>query len=717
MENISSYIHIGLIAFGVIFGLVVLFNSFVIVSGDEVVVLERQYFGSKIKDGRIFAMSDEVGIQVRNLMPGFHFLVPFIYTYKKYKIQNIKENEVGIVESLDGSSIPNNRIFGTKIEGHNNFQDGEAFLKAGGEKGVQIELLPPGDYRINPALFNVKPIPMIVIQENEVGIVYAQDGLPLREGQLFADSVDGHSNYQDIEAFLKNGGQKGPQINVLKPGKYKINEKFFKVKTAAAINIPQDKIGLITANGGIPLPKNEVVAIQVEGHNSFQDGEAFLKNGGQKGRQSEYLSSGMYYLNTDLFTVEQVKQVEIPTGNVGVVTSYVGEEPSSEIEFALSSSQTDENRNGEELIKETITMPENYKGIQHKILRPGLYPINTYAYNVQLIDITNISVEWANNPTEVQKTHFNPLQVLSQDGFPLTVAVQVIVRIKPQQAPILVAKVGSVQKLIKDVIDPIISSSFRNQASQASAISFLQDRSKEQANSEEHVRQELAKYNVECVSVLITNIDIPKELMDTQTKKIIAQQEIEQYKMQQKSAEERVKTEKTIAIADQQPELVKSEINVQIAEQKKLEKITLAEADAQSAKLYGEGESNKIKFLGDAEAYKIKSLAQAQSEQIEKVGQANADAYKKQVEAIGEDGIVAIESLKLLPNVFKDGMKLVPDIVIGDNVNANSAFWASAAKVLPKLNLNEMVKNLGISNEVKSNKNTNKKNSSENKPE
>ena len=694
---------------GVIALLFIAYNSFVVVGGNEVIVLERKYFGKKIENGRIFAMKQEVGIQIRNLMPGFHFLIPFIYSYKKYKIVNIPENYIGIVESLDGKNIPNNRIFGKKVEGHNSFQDGESFINAGGEKGVQIEILPPGDYRINPAMFTIAVEEMVVINSNEVGIVYAQDGLPLKEGQLFANSIENHSDYQDIDSFLKNGGQKGPQINVLKPGQYKINTKFFKVKVEKAVSIPQDKIGLVTANAGVTLPKNEVVGNYVEGHNSFQDGDKFLKNGGQKGRQIEYLSSGLYYLNTDLFSVEQVKQVEVPTGTVGVVTSFVGEEPSMEIENALSSSQTDENIKNEELIRETIKMPEHYKGVQHNILRPGLYPVNGYAYSVQLIDITNISVEWANNPSELQKTHFKPLQILSQDGFPITVSVQVIVRIKPQQAPILVAKVGSVQKLIKDVIDPIISSSFRNQASQASAMSFLQDRSKEQTNSEEHVRQELAKYNVECVSVLITNIELPQDLMDTQTSKIIAEQQIDQYKMQQKSAEERVKTEKTIAIANQQPELVKSEINVQIADQKKREKITLAEADAQSAKLYGEGESNKIKLLGDAEAYKIKALAQAEAEKIEKIGQANADAYKKQVDAVGEEGIVALESLKLLPNVIKDGIKLVPDIVIGDNVNSNAAFWASAAKLIPNLNINKIID--GINNLNENNSATNPTNS------
>lgn len=686
--NIVNLVVCGVIALSVI---IVLLNSFVVVKGDEVVVLERRWFGNKIKDGRIFALSDEVGIQVRNLMPGFHVLVPFLYKYYKAKITNIKEDEIGIVESLDGKAIPNNRIFGCKVSGHENYQSGETFLKNGGEKGVQIEVLPPGDYRVNPLLFNIQLVKMVVIERGEVGIIYSQDGLPLREGQLFADSINGHNDYQNIEEFLKNGGQKGPQINVLKPGQYKINTSFFKVKKVAATNVPHDKIGLVTANAGVALPKNEIVAISIPNHNSFQDGQAFLDNGGQKGRQNEYLSSGLYYLNTDLFSVEQIKQFEVMTGYVGVLTSFIGVEPSQEIETALSGSQVSTNSaTSEEVMSETAIMPENYKGIQHKILRPGLYPINTYAYSAQLIDITNISIEWENNSSS--KSQFNPLQVLSKDGFQLTVAVKVIVRVKPQQAPLLVAKVGGIEKLIKDVVDPIISSSFRNQASKASAISFLQDRSLEQENSEQHVREELAKYNVECVSVLITNIEIPQDLMQTQTKKIIAEQEIAQLQMQQKSAEEKVKTEKTLAIASQQPELVRSEIAVQVANQNKLARIADAEGEKQSQILSGEGEAGRIIAVADANAH-----------QINQIGQANAEAYEKQVAAMGKEGIINLETLKLLPNIIRDGMKLVPDIVVsGEGGNAQSAFWTSLAKSLPglkHLKIDDIVKT--ISKDVK----------------
>jgi len=60
---------------------------------------------------------------------------------------------------------------------------------------------------------------------------------------------------------------------------------------------------------------------------------------------------------------------------------------------------------------------------------------------------------------------FNPLSVISRDGFEMRVSVKVIMRVHPEQAPLMVAKIGSVQNLIDHVIHPMIDSSFRNQAS------------------------------------------------------------------------------------------------------------------------------------------------------------------------------------------------------------------------------------------------------------
>src|SRR5512138_751082 len=167
---------------------VLLWNSVVIVGGNEIALIERRWFGSKMPQGRVVALGNEVGIQARTLGPGLHFLIPFIYKATKSVFSEILDNEIGLIESVDGSSIPAGRIFAAVVAGHNSFQDGEAFIKNGGQKGPQIEILPPGKYRINPYLFKLTKGSVTEIKDYEIGIVESADGAPIQEGKIFAQS-------------------------------------------------------------------------------------------------------------------------------------------------------------------------------------------------------------------------------------------------------------------------------------------------------------------------------------------------------------------------------------------------------------------------------------------------------------------------------------------------------------------------------------------------
>ena len=59
-----------LIAIAVIFLLTLFFSSLLIVGGREIKVLERRWFGKQMPKDRVFAMSDEIGIQARTKGPG-----------------------------------------------------------------------------------------------------------------------------------------------------------------------------------------------------------------------------------------------------------------------------------------------------------------------------------------------------------------------------------------------------------------------------------------------------------------------------------------------------------------------------------------------------------------------------------------------------------------------------------------------------------------------
>jgi regulator of protease activity HflC (stomatin/prohibitin superfamily) len=256
---------------------------------------------------------------------------------------------------------------------------------------------------------------------------------------------------------------------------------------------------------------------------------------------------------------------------------------------------------------------------------------------------------------------FDPLSIVSKDGFEMTIAVKVIIRVLPEQAPQMVARIGSIENLIKNVIHPLIDSSFRNQASSVEAMKFMEDRHEMQAAAEKHVRDELAKYHVECVSVLICQIKLPEKLMETRTNSVLANQQQSMYVAQQAAAEKRKEMAKVQAQADQQPDLVRAEIGVQIAAQDKEKGIRLAEGKREQIRLEQEGQALGVKAMGEAEAAKIKAIGEAEGARVAAVGQATADAYQKQANAVGQQGLTAIEVIK---QIAEGKIKITPDILV-----------------------------------------------------
>src|SRR5215831_8656630 len=112
-------------------------------------------FGRPLPSGRIIALDGEAGYQARLLSPGWHFgLWRWKYKVEKVPVIVVQPGEIALVVAADGSPIPPERVLARAVT-CDNFQDAEAFLKGGGERGRQIAFLTAGTYRINPALFEV----------------------------------------------------------------------------------------------------------------------------------------------------------------------------------------------------------------------------------------------------------------------------------------------------------------------------------------------------------------------------------------------------------------------------------------------------------------------------------------------------------------------------------------------------------------------------------
>src|SRR5882757_945630 len=215
-----------LVGFVLLVVLVVILKKILVnVGAREIAIKERRYFGAKMPPGRVVATEGEVGIQADVLKPGLHLIkYPFERVVRKVPLIEIGADEMGIVEAIDGEPMPPGRIFALDRaqNAHNNFQDPIAFIKQGGVKGIQLRTLPPGLWPIHPYLFRVSVAKVTVVPQGKVGVMTAADGAPLDAGRLLGKAIDGHRNFQDSEQYMASGGQKGPQVEVLTPGTYRI---------------------------------------------------------------------------------------------------------------------------------------------------------------------------------------------------------------------------------------------------------------------------------------------------------------------------------------------------------------------------------------------------------------------------------------------------------------------------------------------------------------
>ena len=69
-------------------------------------------------------------------------------------------------------------LLGSKNDLHNNYQDFQAFLDAGGRIGLQHDPLLYGAYLLNPFLVRVELVPMLVVNQGEVAVIKGFVGLP-----------------------------------------------------------------------------------------------------------------------------------------------------------------------------------------------------------------------------------------------------------------------------------------------------------------------------------------------------------------------------------------------------------------------------------------------------------------------------------------------------------------------------------------------------------
>jgi len=75
------------------------------------------------------------GRQTHTLTPGTYRINTYAFSITQADMTIIHENQLGIVTTLDGAPIRAGQIAGKHIDGHNNFQDFDTFLRNSGNRG------------------------------------------------------------------------------------------------------------------------------------------------------------------------------------------------------------------------------------------------------------------------------------------------------------------------------------------------------------------------------------------------------------------------------------------------------------------------------------------------------------------------------------------------------------------------------------------------------
>ena len=554
------------------------------------------------------------------------FIVLYKWTFRLLGIAVIPEDSVGVVNKkfvLWGAnkSLPDGKIIALK-----------------GEAGFQADTLAPGLYfGYWPWQYEISLEKFTTVRQGCIGVVETRDGIPLGGGRVLGKKVECDA-YQNARMFLEKGGERGPQMAIIPPGSYRINTSLFRVTEEPVTEIKDNMVGLVTTKEGASLKTGDIAGKEIQGHNSFQDGQSFVDGGGFKGLQEQVILAGRYFINPRFATVEPVEMTKVPIANVGVVIAYVGED-------------------GDDVTGESFKhgnlVEKGNKGVWVTPLDPGKYPINPLTHKVELVPTANIVLNWADSKNESHKLDENlsTIKVRSSDGFTFNLDVSQIIHIPRTDAPKVIARFGNVANLVTQVLEPTIGNYFRNAAQGSDVIDFLKERQARQSDAREAISKALESYNVGAIDTLIGDIVPPPELMKTLTDRKIAEQEQVTYDTQRLAQETRQKLEQATAQADTQANVVTAERSVEIA------KFT---ADAAIKKAEGDAKSKTIN--ADADAQVLVTVGKAEGEKVTAVGTAEAEVIKLKTQAVGQHNYAVIEVGRALA---ANKIALVPHIVAG----------------------------------------------------
>jgi SPFH domain / Band 7 family len=448
-----------------------------------------------------------------------------------------------------------------------------------GQKGPQTEILGPG-FHFRPLLnmlYQVEEFDVVQVPEGFYGQITALDGASMPEGMFIAPVIPDEklNTMLDAQTYLENGGYRGPQETVLKPGSYRINRFLFDIKVdqeTAATTIPTGQVGVVKSNVQQPNLncKEEMVRVSAAQH----DADALsvpLVPKGCIGLWKEPLLPGAYYLNRHAYEITLV---------------------------------------------DTRVQTWEYKG----------------GYRRRIIDL---SIDQQGNLKQTERTVDEPVPTTAVDravfvkveGWDIPQELRVVAQISPENAPIVAGSVGGIQEIEHRILTPLIRSIVRNvagsniripkKADDLSAgydlrptrvLDLIENRGAIEDTIENQIKIEARKAGVEIKEIRLGEPAIPPEILIARLRQQLADQLGQAYQRETQAQKQRIETEQARATANDQPRLVEAQIAVKVAEQKEAERAALGRAERQYLEEIAKGQSAQAGILGQDRVAMLQAL-------------------------------------------------------------------------------------------------------------
>ncbi|TMK19033.1 MAG: hypothetical protein E6G68_06430 [Actinobacteria bacterium] len=609
--------------------LVVFLASLHKIGPNEVGLVTKRLSFRKLSQDNLIAFDKEPGYQADLLMPGLRFKFWPLFGVQKHPWVQVPAGEIGVVIAQVGRPLPIGAKSAEYRAEFGNFSNLRGFIDAGGQKGVQRPVLPPG------SLVPIHPVGFVVLTKSAVY------GSPVSPELLTRVSAEG----------------------MLVPASFGLNPAQLSV-TVIAPRGEIDQVGIVTVLEGDPLPSGDiasrlggfadVASMEQAGaadseiidvllgsknslHNNYQDFQAFLDNGGRIGLQHDPLLYGAYLLNPFLVQVEMAPMLVVNQGQVAVIKAYVG----------LSTRDT----SGEEFKFGSIVRA-GHRGIWADPLRTGKFAINPRVYAAEIVPTAILTLNWAEATSLAHNLDANlkPIEAKSREGFVFMIDLQVQIHVPDTKAPKVISMVGTMMNLVNEVLQSAVGNHFRDKLQGLPAVTFIETRQAVQQQAYAAIREYLAAYEVETRGVYIQDVVFPDELVEVLTRREIANQEKATFLEQQRAETARVEKEKAKGTADMQAQLAQAQVGVEIRQN---------QAKAREAEATGQAAYTRL--TGQAEAAKVEAIGLAQAKATEALGLARAKGFEEQKKALGPTATALVNSI----NAVAEGhITIVPEVLV-----------------------------------------------------